>query len=349
LLFFATENKQWTTRNYMKFVDKAKITVKSGDGGAGCISFRRERFVPKGGPDGGDGGNGGNVLIKASRRLHSLYDFSSRRYFKAQNGRPGKGKNKSGKKGRDIEILVPAGTMVKDGETGELLADLVHDNQQILLVEGGEGGKGNKHFTTSTNRAPRFAQEGQKGKEKKLKLDLKLIADIGIIGLPNAGKSTLLSRLSNAHPQIADYPFTTLTPNLGVLIFDDKQPLTIADIPGLVEGASNGRGLGHRFLQHIERTGFLLHILDLHHPSSGDILKDFFIVQEELKLSHPSLIKKDQVIVLNKIDLYSLNNKGIDEIFRSFNDMGYECLAISALTGEGLEQLKQLLEDKALI
>jgi len=333
----------------MKFVDKAEITVKSGDGGAGCISFRRERFVPKGGPDGGDGGNGGNVLIKASRRLHSLYDFSSRRYFKAQNGRPGKGKNKSGKKGRDIEILVPAGTMVKDGETGELLADLVHDNQQILLVEGGEGGKGNKHFTTSTNRAPRFAQEGQKGKEKKLKLDLKLIADIGIIGLPNAGKSTLLSRLSNAHPQIADYPFTTLTPNLGVLIFDDKQPLTIADIPGLVEGASNGRGLGHRFLQHIERTGFLLHMLDMHHPSSGDILKDFFIVQEELKLSHPSLIKKDQVIVLNKIDLYSLNNKGIDEICRSFNDMGYECLAISALTGEGLEQLKQLLEDKALI
>ncbi len=332
----------------MKFVDEAEITVKSGDGGAGCISFRRERFIPKGGPDGGDGGKGGNVLVKAIRRLHSLYDFSSRRYFKAQNGRSGKGKNRSGKKGRNIEILVPVGTMVKDRETGELLTDLVHDNQQILLVEGGEGGKGNKHFATSTNRAPRFAQEGQKGEEKRLKLELKLIADVGIIGLPNAGKSTLLSRLSDAHPQIADYPFTTLAPNLGVLTFDDKQPLTIADIPGLVEGASNGRGLGHRFLQHIERTGFLLHMLDIYHRSSGDILKDFFIVQRELKLSHPSLIKKDQVIVLNKIDLNPNNNKGIKETCRSFNDLGYECLAISALTGEGLEELKQLLKDKAL-
>jgi len=332
----------------MKFVDEAEITVKSGDGGAGCISFRRERFIPKGGPDGGDGGKGGNVLVKATRRLHSLYDFSSRRYFKAQNGRSGKGKNRSGKKGRNIEILVPVGTMVKDRETGELLTDLVHDNQQILLVEGGEGGKGNKHFATSTNRAPRFAQEGQKGEEKRLKLELKLIADVGIIGLPNAGKSTLLSRLSDAHPQIADYPFTTLAPNLGVLTFDDKQPLTIADIPGLVEGASNGRGLGHRFLQHIERTGFLLHMLDIYHRSSGDILKDFFIVQRELKLSHPSLIKKDQVIVLNKIDLNPNNNKGIKETCRSFNDLGYECLAISALTGEGLEELKQLLKDKAL-
>jgi GTP-binding protein len=332
----------------MKFVDEAEITAKSGDGGAGCISFRRERFIPKGGPDGGDGGKGGNVLVKATRRLHSLYYFSSRHYFKAQDGRHGKGKNRSGKKGRDIEILVPVGTMVKDRETGELLTDLVHDNQQILLVEGGEGGKGNKHFATSTNRAPRFAQEGQKGEEKRLKLELKLIADVGIIGLPNAGKSTLLSRLSDAHPQIADYPFTTLAPNLGVLIFDDKQPLTIADIPGLVEGASNGRGLGHRFLQHIERTGFLLHMLDIYHPSSGDILKDFFIVQEELKLSHPSLIKKDQVIVLNKIDLSPNNNKGIKGICRSFNDLGYECLAISALTGKGLVELKQLLKYKAL-
>ncbi len=333
---------------YMRFIDEAEITVKSGDGGPGCASFNRERFVPKGGPDGGNGGKGGNVLIKATRKLYSLYDFSSKHHFKAQNGRSGRGKNRSGKRGSDIEILVPVGTMLKDREAGELLADLVHDNQQILLIEGGQGGKGNKHFATSTNRAPRFAQEGQKGKEKRLKLELKLIADIGIIGLPNAGKSTLLSRLSNAHPQIADYPFTTLAPNLGVIIYDDKQPLTIADIPGLVEGASNGRGLGHRFLQHIERTSSLLHVLDIYNPSSGDVLKDFYIVQEELKLSHPSLIQKDQVVLINKIDLSSNNNKNIEAICRSFNDLGYECLAISALTGEGLEELEQLLKDKAL-
>jgi len=331
----------------MKFVDEAEITVKSGDGGAGCVSFRKERFVSKGGPDGGDGGKGGNVLIRSTKRLYSLYDFSSRRSYKAQNGEPGSGKNRSGKKGKSIEILAPIGTIVKDKESGELLADLVHDNQQIALVKGGEGGKGNKHFTTSTNRAPRFAQEGQQGKEKRLTLELKLIADIGIIGLPNAGKSTLLSRLSNARPQIADYPFTTIAPNLGVLTFDDEQSLTIADIPGLVEGASNGKGLGHRFLQHIERTGFLLHMLDIYQPSSGDILKDFFIVQEELKLSHPSLIKKNQLILLNKIDQKPINGISIDEMCHSFHDLGYDCLAISALAGEGLEELKKLLKDKA--
>jgi len=332
----------------MGFVDEAEITVKSGDGGAGCISFRRERFLPKGGPDGGDGGRGGNILFKASRRLYSLYDFSAIRHFKAENGRPGRGKNKAGKKGRNIEILVPVGTLVKDGETGELLADLVHDNHQIVLVEGGEGGKGNKHFATATNRAPRFAQKGQKGKEKRLKLELKLIADIGIIGSPNAGKSTLLSRLSNAHPKIADYPFTTLAPHLGVIVFDDEQSLTIADIPGLVEGASNGKGLGHRFLQHIERTSFLLHVLDIYHPRSGDVLKDFSIVQEELRLFHPSLIKKDQVIVINKIDLNLVNSIDIGETCHAFNDLGFECLAISALTGEGLEELKQFLKDRVL-
>ena len=332
----------------MKFIDEAEITVKSGDGGAGCVSFRKEKFVSKGGPNGGNGGKGGNVLIKSTIQLYSLYDFSSERYFKAQNGERGRGQNRSGKKGNSIEILAPIGTIVKDKETGELLADLFHDGQQIVLVKGGEGGKGNKHFTTSTNRAPRFAQEGQQGEEQKLKLELKLIADIGIIGLPNVGKSTLLSRLSNAHPQIADYPFTTLAPNLGVLTFNDEQSLTIADIPGLVEGASNGRGLGHRFLQHIERTRFLLHMLDIYKPSSGDILKDFSIIQEELKLSHPSLIKKNQVIVLNKTDLTAINGKGIDEICHSFNDLGYECLAISALAGKGLEELKQLLKNKAL-
>lgn len=332
----------------MGFVDEGEITVRSGDGGAGCISFRRERFIPKGGPDGGDGGRGGNVLLRASRRLYSLYDLGSRRHFKAQNGRPGRANSKSGKKGRDIEILVPVGTMVKDSETGESLADLVHDDQQVLLVEGGGGGKGNRHFATATNRAPRFAQKGQKGTEKRLKLELKLVADIGLIGLPNSGKSTLLSRLSSAHPKIANYPFTTLAPNLGVIVFDDEQPLTIADIPGLIRGASNGRGLGHRFLQHIERTSFLLHVLDIHCPISGDVLRDFFIVQEELRLSNPSLVEKDQSIVLNKIDLGPTAKKGIEETCCSFKGLGYECVAISALTGEGVEGLRDFLRNKVL-
>ena len=332
----------------MKFIDEAEITVRSGDGGAGCVSFRREKFLPKGGPDGGDGGKGGNVLIKATRKLHSLYDFESRRYFKAQNGRAGSGNNKSGKNGRDALILVPLGTIINDLETDELLADLVLDNHQVILVEGGEGGKGNKHFATSTNRTPRFAQEGQKGTEKRLKLKLKLIADIGIIGLPNAGKSTLLSRLSSAHPKIAKYPFTTIMPNLGVMMFDDDQYLTLADIPGLIEGASSGKGLGHKFLQHIERTNILLHVLDIHRFHLRDILRDFSIVQGELRVYHPSLINKDQVIALNKIDIAPVSCRDLDETCRVFRDKGHACRAISALTGEGLDELKDLLREKAL-
>ena len=332
----------------MKFIDEAEITVKSGDGGAGCVSFRREKFLPKGGPDGGDGGKGGNVLIKATRKLHSLYDFESRRYFKAQNGRSGSGNNKSGKNGRDALILVPLGTIINDLETDELLADLVLDNHQVILVEGGEGGKGNKHFATSTNRTPRFAQEGQKGTEKRLKLKLKLIADIGIIGLPNAGKSTLLSRLSSAHPKIAKYPFTTITPNLGVMMFDDDQCLSLADIPGLIQGASSGKGLGHKFLQHIERTNILLHVLDVHRSHVKDILKDFSIVQGELRIYHPSLINKDQVIALNKIDIAPVNSRDLEETCHLFREKGYECRAISALTGDGLDELRELLRQKSL-
>jgi GTP-binding protein len=308
----------------MGFIDEAEITVKSGDGGAGCISFRRERFLPKGGPDGGDGGKGGNVVIKATRRLYSLYDLHSKILFKAQNGRPGRGNNRSGKKGKDIEILVPVGIMVRDQETGELLADLVYDNQHIILVEGGAGGKGNSHFGTAANRAPRFAQEGQKGTEKRLKLELKLVADIGIVGLPNTGKSTLLSRISHAHPKIDKYPFTTVAPNLGVLSFDDEQSLTIADIPGL------------------------LHVLDVNQPHSGDVVKDFSILRQELERFHPCLTEKDQVVVINKIDLKPFGKKSIQEICRSFHDLGHECLAISALTGQGVEELRQLLREKVI-
>lgn len=332
----------------MKFIDEAEITVRSGDGGAGCVSFRREKYLPKGGPDGGNGGKGGDVLIKATRKLYSLYDFGSRRSFRAQNGRPGSGKNKSGKNGRDALILVPLGTAIRDVETGELLADLVLDNQHVVLVTGGGGGKGNSHFATSTNRTPRFAQEGQRGTEKKLKLELKLIADIGIIGLPNAGKSTLLSCLSGAHPKIDTYPFTTITPNLGVMMFHDGRTLNLADIPGLIEGASSGKGLGHKFLQHIERTTILLHVLDIHRPQSGDIRTDFSIVQKELALYHPSLINKDQVIALNKIDIASIKDKDLEETCRTFRDRGHACHAISAFTGEGLAELKELLGERIL-
>jgi GTP-binding protein len=332
----------------MGFIDEAEITVKSGAGGAGCISFRRERFLPKGGPDGGDGGKGGNVVIKTTTRLYSLYDLHSKILFKAQNGRPGRGNNRSGEKGKDIEILVPVGIMLRDRETGELLADLVYDNQHMILVEGGAGGKGNMHFATAANRAPRFAQEGRKGTEKRLKLELKLVADIGIVGLPNTGKSTLLSRISHAHPKIDNYPFTTVAPNLGVLSFDDERSLTIADVPGLVEGASSGKGLGHRFLRHIERTRFLLHVLDVNQPHSGDVVKDFSILKQELERFHPCLTKKNQVVVINKVDLKPFGNKSIQEICRSFHDLGYECLAVSALTGQGLEELRQLLREKVI-
>ena len=332
----------------MGFVDEAEITVRSGDGGAGCVSFRRERYVPKGGPDGGDGGKGGNVVVKATSRLHSLYDLDSRRSFSAQNGNAGKNKNRSGKKGKDIEILVPVGIMIKDQENGALLGDLVHDHQEIVVLKGGIGGKGNQHFATPANRTPRFAQEGQKGTEKRLKLELKLIADLGIIGLPNAGKSTLLSRISNAHPKIGNYPFTTITPNLGVVSFGDERTLAVADIPGLVEGASSGKGLGHRFLQHIERTRLLVHVLDLSKPQPGDPLKDFSTINDELKQYHPSLTTKDQVIVLNKIDLCTLDEAEIKRIACSFRDLGYECIAISALTGQGLDELRRVLKEKAL-
>ena len=332
----------------MGFVDEADITLKPGNGGAGCVSFKRERFIPRGGPDGGDGGKGGDVLIKASDKLYSLYDFGSKRFFKAENGKPGSGKNRAGRKGREIEILVPVGTMIKDGDTEELLTDLTYNNQKIVFLEGGNGGKGNKHFATSTNRAPKFAQKGQDGKEKSLKLELKLIADIGLIGLPNVGKSTLLSRLSNARPQIANYAFTTLAPNLGVVAFDEDLSLTIADIPGLVEGASNGKGLGHRFLQHIERTKTLLHLIDIHRTPSGGILDDFLTVQKELRQSSPYLEKKRQIIVLNKIDLSPFTKEDIDTLLHTFIQKGYECMAISALRGDGIKNLKELLKNLAL-
>ncbi|MBW1886842.1 MAG: GTPase ObgE [Deltaproteobacteria bacterium] len=330
----------------MGFLDEVVITAISGDGGKGCVSFRRERYIPKGGPDGGDGGDGGNIIIRAAKRLHSLSDYRSKRYLRSQDGRPGRGKNQTGKDGTDVVVEVPLGTIISDHDNGEMLADLIHDNQEILVLRGGKGGKGNQHFATSTNRAPRIAQPGLPGQKKSLKLSLKFIADIGLIGLPNAGKSTLLSRLTMSRPKIDNYPFTTLSPNLGVITFNDDRILTVADIPGLIEGASEGRGLGHRFLKHIERTTFLLHIIDITHTPTNHILEDFLTLQSELERYSPTLVKKGQMVLINKIDVYSSEHRDIKSVKRAIDDMGLESLPISALTGEGLDDLKQALARK---
>lgn len=332
----------------MGFLDEVVITVVSGDGGKGCVSFRREKFIPKGGPDGGDGGAGGNILFHATSSLNTLSDFSSKRYFKSQNGRPGKGKHQTGRNGSDVIIKVPLGTIIYDNDTGEVLEDLVKDDQEILFLKGGIGGKGNSHFATSTNRTPRFAQDGMPGQKKTVRLSLKYIADIGLIGLPNAGKSTLLSRLTMARPRIDNYPFTTIFPNLGVMEFDNGKRLTIADIPGLIEGASEGKGLGHRFLKHVERTRFLLHLVDGAASSRKVILKDFYLLQEELNRYNPNITKKEQMVLINKTDIMSGGGKDINGIRAEFQRIGFESMALSALTGDGLEKLKEVLAKKLL-
>jgi len=327
-------------------LDEAIITVVSGDGGKGCVSFRREKYIPKGGPNGGDGGNGGNISIRATKRLHTLSDFSSKKYFKSNNGQPGRGKSQTGKDGADVLIEVPLGTIIYDHDNGDMFADLIQDKQEILVLPGGRGGKGNQHFATSTNRAPRIAQPGLPGQTKILRLSLKHLADIGLIGLPNSGKSTLLSRLTMARPRIDSYAFTTLTPNLGVITYDDEKTLTVADIPGLIEGASEGRGLGHRFLKHIERTKLLLHLIDITYIPVHDILEDFYALRMELERYNPSLIQKEQIVLINKMDLYSPEYRDIEGLKKVFDDMGLESLPISALTTEGLEDLKQILSRK---
>ena len=324
----------------MGFIDEVLITVRSGDGGKGCVSFRREKFIPRGGPDGGDGGKGGSVFFRATERLATLLDFKYRRLFRARNGDPGRGRSQTGKNGKDIVIEVPAGTLVYDEETREEIADLVRDGQEVLILEGGQGGKGNQHFATSTNRAPRMAQPGIPGEEKRLRLSLKSLADIGLIGLPNAGKSTLLSRITTAKPKIADYPFTTLSPNLGVMTLAEDKKLTVADIPGLVEGASEGKGLGHRFLKHIERTRLLLHVMDITYSPVRSLLEDFFVVRKELEDYHVNVAAKDQMVVLNKIDLYSSQHRDVTKVRKALQDLGLEAYPVSAVTGEGLEELK---------
>ena len=330
----------------MGFLDETVITARSGDGGKGCISFRREKFIPKGGPDGGDGGNGGSIIIRATRRLNTLTDFTAHKYFKAPDGEPGRGQNQFGKNGPDLFIDVPLGTIIEDSDTGELLADLIHEKQEFLLLPGGKGGRGNQRFATSVNRAPKIAQTGIPGQERRVRLLLKFIADIGLIGLPNAGKSTLLSRLSMARPKIDSYPFTTLTPNLGVMTLDDERSLVIADIPGLIEGASAGRGLGHRFLKHIERTKLLLHLLDATFITDQDILGDFQSLIQEMEIYNPALVDKPKIVLINKMDIYSSEHRDIRTLRMRLKDMGIESLPISALTGVGIEELKKIIMEK---
>ena len=321
----------------MKFIDEAIITVQSGSGGRGCVSFRREKFIPRGGPDGGDGGKGGDVVLMTTLRKRTLYQFKYQRNFKAKNGAHGQSKQKTGKNGQNLIIEIPPGTLVSDAETGRIIKDLVEPGEALILAKGGRGGQGNTRFKTSTHRTPRFAQPGEPGETKTLRLELKLLADVGIIGLPNAGKSTLISAVSSARPKIGDYPFTTLSPILGVVHTEWGEPFVIADIPGLIKGAHKGTGLGIRFLRHIERTRILLHLVDASAIESSDSLQSYHTVNRELSMYNQKLIEKPQIVVLNKLDL-----PGAQELAKSFQSAlkGEQVILISALTGKGIEKLK---------
>nr|HID58265.1 GTPase ObgE [Desulfobacterales bacterium] len=326
----------------MKFVDEVVIHVESGDGGNGCVSFRREKFIPKGGPDGGDGGKGGDVIFKCSSQRYTLFQFLFRSNFKAKSGSHGQGKNKKGKKGDDVIIEVPPGTLLKEAESGRILKDFIKPGEFFLALKGGRGGRGNKYFASSTNRAPRYAQKGEKGKKLSLKLELKLLADVGIVGLPNAGKSTLISRLSSAHPKIADYPFTTLSPTIGVVNKDEETRFTIADIPGLIEGANQGAGLGTRFLRHVERTRLLLHLIDISHGDLDQIIDSYHTVNNEIKEFNIKVLEKPQVVVLNKIDI-DAGRRVAEKAKDTMREFNPDVWTISALTGEGLKPLKEYL------
>ncbi|HHI97261.1 MAG TPA: GTPase ObgE [Thermodesulfatator atlanticus] len=319
-----------------RFIDQVKIYVKAGDGGPGCVSFRREKYVPRGGPDGGDGGKGGDVVLVASSQLHTLYDFYHQTHFRAENGRPGMGKKMKGRDGRDLILYVPVGTVVRDAETGEILYDFTREGERFVVARGGRGGRGNARFATPTRQAPRFAEPGEPGEERWIILELKLIADVGLVGLPNAGKSTLLSRITAAKPKIADYPFTTLTPNLGVVKLSEERTFVVADIPGLIEGAHKGVGLGLDFLRHIERTKVLLYVLDV--SKGEEVKKDFELLRKELAHYHPSLLEKPSAVALNKIDLVA-DRERLAPLKAYFEEKGYPVYLISAVTGEGIKEL----------
>lgn len=320
----------------MKFIDEAKIYVKAGDGGKGCISFRREKYVPKGGPDGGNGGKGGDVIVRASKGHHTLLDLKFNQHHVAKRGGHGSGNNRTGRNAADMEIVVPVGTVLSNADTGEVLCDLIEDGQTCTIAKGGIGGRGNASFATATNRVPRMAQDGMPGDELWVKVDLKILADVGIVGFPNAGKSTFISRVSAAKPKIADYPFTTLTPNLGVVQHEDEI-FVVADIPGLIEGAHLGSGLGTKFLRHIERTSVLLHLIDISDPDRKP-WKDYQTINRELESFGEGIARKSQIVAFNKIDLVE-DRKRIKKQVDTFRKKGIEVFTISAAKGEGLEPL----------
>ncbi|MBN2467085.1 MAG: GTPase ObgE [Deltaproteobacteria bacterium] len=326
----------------MRFVDEVKIWVEAGEGGNGCVSFRREKYVPRGGPDGGDGGRGGDVVLVVADKEPTLLDLSYQQYYKAGRGQHGKGKLQHGKRGETREIFVPKGTIVRDVETDDIVQDLIHEGERCVVARGGRGGKGNAHFKSSTNQAPKIAQEGGKGGKRRLKLELKLLADVGIVGLPNAGKSTLLSRISAAHPKVASYPFTTLTPHLGVVSADDSEGFVVADIPGIIEGAHQGAGLGLRFLRHIERTNLLVIILDLGCIDPHDPGREYRIIIKELESYNSSLIQRPRVVALNKVDVMP-SQKVAPEVISYYHDVAYPFVLISAVTGQGIGELLSLI------
>jgi GTP-binding protein len=327
------------------FVDEVDIHVIAGDGGRGCVSFRREKFVPRGGPDGGDGGSGGSVYIVASPRKNTLVDFRYHPEFEARRGRHGQGSNKTGQTSDDLEIEVPIGTLVFEKSAGadsseqlRLLADLTESGQRVLVARGGHGGRGNARFVSSTNRAPRRSEPGEEGEERYLRLQLKLLADVGLVGFPNVGKSTLIARISAARPKIADYPFTTLTPNLGVVSLGDDRSFVVADVPGLIEGAHGGQGLGDRFLRHIERTKVLIHVVDVSGASGRDPVNDFKVIVKELQLFDPTVASKPQIVAANKIDALDDPSR-LERLERYVARQKVPFFRISGVTGEGVDQL----------
>jgi GTP-binding protein len=323
----------------MQFVDYVKVHVKAGDGGRGCVSFRREKYVPKGGPDGGDGGRGGHVIFRATEGLGTLLDLRYKRHYRAQRGQHGRGKNMHGRDGQDLIVPVPVGTVIRDAHTGQLIADLDEDGKEAVVARGGRGGLGNAHFATPTRQAPRFAQPGEPGQERELIVELKLLADVGLIGLPNAGKSTLLSVVSAARPKIAPYPFTTLRPVLGMVKVEELGSFVLADIPGLIEGAHKGAGLGFQFLRHVERCKLLLHLVDVSEAAPQEPVEALQKINRELSLYSPLLSEKPQVVVATKLDVASPER--LRQIQRHCQQGGIDFFAISAVRKEGLRELLQ--------
>ncbi|WP_304942057.1 GTPase ObgE [Vallitalea guaymasensis] len=326
------------------FVDQAKIYIKSGDGGNGCVSFRREKYVPNGGPDGGDGGKGGDIIFRVDNDLNTLYDFRHKKHFKARNGEPGKGNRMHGKNSDDLIINVPLGTIIREAETGKVIIDMAHPGMEEVLLNGGRGGKGNQHYATPTMQIPKYAQPGKSGRDLWVVLELKTIADVGLVGFPNVGKSTFLSRVTNARPKIANYHFTTLNPNLGVVDISDGKGFVIADIPGLIEGASEGVGLGHEFLKHIERTKIIVHIVDVASTEGRNPVEDINKINYELETFNPELVKRPMVIAANKIDVMQ-DDKYLLELKDEFEDKGIKVYPISAVTGQGVKELLYHIHD----